>query len=187
MLKLNVVTVSTRPGRAGLPLAAWAARFAREHGAFEVVPVDLADFDLPVYDEPRHPRFRKYEHAHTKRWSESVDAADAFVFVTPEYDYGPAPALLNALVYLSQEWRYKPAAFVSYGGISGGLRAAQATKLTLTALNVMPITEGVVVPFFTKSIEEGVFKPNDIQVQAATLMLDELKLWAGALKPLRQK
>ena len=53
-----------------------------------------------------------------------TDAADAFVFVTPEYDYGPPAALVNALQYLVHEWSYKPAALVSYGGVAGGTRGA---------------------------------------------------------------
>ena len=69
--------------------------------------VDLADFNLPVYDEPNHPRLRQYVHDHTKAWSASVEAAAAFVFVTPEYNYFAPPALMNALDYLLHEWSYK--------------------------------------------------------------------------------
>ena len=76
-----------------------------------------------------HPRLQEYQHAHTKRWAESVNSADAFAFVTPEYNYGPSPALVNALNYVYVEWNYKPGGFVSYGGVSGGLRAVQAVKL----------------------------------------------------------
>ena len=81
-------------------MANWFDGFAREHGAFEPVLVDLADFTLPVYDEPNHPRLRQYAHEHTKRWSASVDAADAYVFVTPEYNYFAPPALVNAMDYV---------------------------------------------------------------------------------------
>ena len=86
------------------PTARWFEGAARTHGGFDVALVDLADFNLPIYDEPKHPRMRQYEHEHTKRWSESVAAADAFVFVTPEYNYATSPALLNALDYLVVEW-----------------------------------------------------------------------------------
>src|SRR3546814_1428758 len=81
-----------------------------------------------------HPRLGKYQHEHTRRWSESVAAADAFALVTPEYNFGPTPALLNALNYVYTEWNYKPAAFVSYGGVSGGIRAVQLTKPVLCTL-----------------------------------------------------
>jgi len=121
--KLHIIICSTRPGRVGPSVAQWAYDAAVAHGGFEPVLVDLASFGLPVFDEPEHPRLGKYQHAHTKAWSASVAAADAFVFVTPEYNFGPPPALVNALNYLSREWQYKPAAFVSYGGHSGGMRA----------------------------------------------------------------
>ncbi|WP_163368404.1 NADPH-dependent FMN reductase, partial [Enterobacter hormaechei] len=67
---------------------------------FDATLVDLADFKLPIFDEPKHPRLGDYQHEHTRKWSASVKAADAFVFVTPEYNYGPSPALINALTYL---------------------------------------------------------------------------------------
>ena len=118
--RLHVVLSSTRPGRVGATIARWFHGLAVEHGTFDPELVDLVDFNLPVYDEPRHPVLQRYEHEHTRRWAASVAAADAFVFVTPEYNYGPTPALLNALDYVYKEWNYKPAAFVSYGGASGG-------------------------------------------------------------------
>ena len=84
---LNVLIASTRPGRVGPAVAKWFHEVALRRGDFEEVRlVDLADFGLPVYDEPKHPRLRDYAHEHTRRWSESVDAADAFVIVTPEYN-----------------------------------------------------------------------------------------------------
>jgi NAD(P)H-dependent FMN reductase len=185
-LKLHTIICSTRPGRVGPVVARWAHDVAVQHGRFEAELVDLADFNLPVYDEPKHPRLKQYEHEHTKRWSASVAAADAFVFVTPEYNFGPPPAFLNALNYVYTEWTYKPAAFVSYGGVSGGLRAVQVEKLTLSALKMVAVMEGVVVPFAVQQVKDGVFTPNDLQVQSATAMLDELLRWAEALKPMRQ-
>ena len=185
-LKLNIIIGSTRPGRIGPKVASWFHKAALEHGKFEPVLVDLADFVLPVYDEPRHPRLQQYEHEHTKRWSKSVNSADAYVFVTPEYNYFAPPALVNALTYLSKEWAYKPAGLVSYGGISGGLRAAQSEKLLLTTLKMMPIPEGVPIPLVGQYIgEDGIFAPSDPVAGGATLMLDELHRWAEALKPMR--
>ncbi|HET8598477.1 MAG TPA: NAD(P)H-dependent oxidoreductase, partial [Castellaniella sp.] len=122
-LKLQVIICSTRPGRVGPAVARWFHGFARNHGQFDVELVDLADFALPLYDEPVHPRMQQYEHDHTKRWSASVAAADAYIFVTPEYNYSAPPTLVNALDFVYKEWNYKPCGFVSYGGVSGGLRA----------------------------------------------------------------
>ena len=79
--KLHNIVASTRRSRLGPSVARWFDGFARQHGGFEPVLVDLAEFDLPVFDEPKHPLARQYQHEHTKRWSESVAAADAYAFV----------------------------------------------------------------------------------------------------------
>lgn len=185
MLRLNVIIASTRPGRVGESVGTWFNQLAREHGAFDVHLVDLAEVALPMFDEPHHPRLQKYQHQHTKRWSESVAAADAYALVTPEYNYGPTPALLNALNYVYLEWNYKPAGFVSYGGISGGMRAVQITKETLTTLKVMPMMEQVAIPMVHEHVKDGVFEPVQPQKEGATAMLDELHRWATALKTMR--
>lgn len=186
--RLNIITTSTRPGRIGPSIAAWFHDAAKNHGGFEAVPVDLASFNLPIYDEPKHPSTQIYEHDHTKAWSASVAAADAYVFVLPEYNFMPPPAFVNALDYVYKEWNYKPAGFVSYGGISGGLRSVQVAKLHLTTLKVVPLVEAVVVPMAWQQLDANqVFQPNDIQKDAAKQLLDELKRWAEALKPLRAK
>lgn len=185
-LSLHVVICSTRPGRIGPSVARWFNDFAVEHGGFSVRLVDLADFNLPVYDEPRHPALQQYEHEHTKRWAASVQSADAFVFVTPEYNYGPPPSLLNALNYVYKEWNFKAAAFVSYGGVSGGMRAVQMEKLTLTTLKMVPIIEAVLAPMVAQHIDaEKRFTPNDLQSISAKVLLDELLRWTKALKPMR--
>jgi NAD(P)H-dependent FMN reductase len=185
MLKLNVVIASTRPGRAGLPIGNWFVERANYDGRFEVVVADLKEWNLPMLDEPKHPRFEQYEHAHTKAWSANVRAADAFVFVTPEYNYGLPPALVNAFDYVYNEWNYKAAGFVSYGGISGGMRSVQMSKMILTALKMMPIPESVAIPFFSSHLKEGQFQGTDVMNKSVTTMLDELHRWADALKPMR--
>jgi len=187
MLQLHIIIVSTRPGRVGLPVANWFIERAKQHGKFAIEVIDLAKVALPLFDEPRHPRLRQYEHEHTKAWSRTIDAADAFVFVTPEYNFGAPPSLVNALDFLVHEWAYKPCAFVSYGGVSGGIRAVQMVKLMVTALKMMPMFEAVVLPFFALQIdkEKGVFTPPQVQGDAAAAMLDELLKWATAMKTMR--
>ena len=185
-LRLNVIIASTRPGRIGPSVAQWFHEYAAEHGAFEPELVDLAAFNLPVYDEPKHPRLQQYEHEHTKAWSRSVASADAYAFVTPEYNFFAPPALVNALDFVYSEWGRKPAGLVSYGGVSGGLRAAQSLKMILTSLNVMPISQGVAVPMVSSMVgEDRIFEPNELIVASAKSLLDELAVWATALKPTR--
>jgi NAD(P)H-dependent FMN reductase len=183
--RLNIVIASTRPNRIGFPVAKWFQQAALQHAGFDVHIADLLEFALPVYDEPHHPKLRKYVHEDTKRWSKSVSAADAFVFVMPEYNYGTPPALVNALNYVYNEWNFKPCAFVSYGGVSGGIRAVQMTKQIVTTLKLVPIFEAVVIPFVAQQIKDGTFTPAPLQDEAATLLLTEMRRWALALRPLR--
>lgn len=186
MPKLTVIIGSTRPGRAGLPIAEWFVTRAEAHRVFDVQVADLAEVDLPLLDEPNHPRLRRYIHQHTRDWSEIVDASDAFVIVTPEYNYGyPAP-LKNALDYLHEEWQYKPVGFVSYGGVAAGTRAVQQLKQVVTTLKMLPVFDAVNVPFHTQFIDDGgQLQANEIMEQAADAMLNELVRTEVALRSLR--
>lgn len=186
MPRLTIIIASTRPGRAGLPIGRWFFERAQRHDGFDVDLIDLAAVNLPLLDEPNHPRLRQYVHPHTKRWSATVDASDAFVFVTPEYNYGYPATLKNAIDYLHQEWQYKPVGFVSYGGIAAGTRAVQQLKQVVTTLKMLPVFESVNIPFHAQFIdEEGLLGANEIMEQAADGMLDELVRTEAALRPLR--
>jgi NAD(P)H-dependent FMN reductase len=182
---LRILIASTRPGRVGLPVANWFVPVAREHGGFDVEVTDLAELDLPFMDEPKHPRFREYMHDHTRAWSETVDASDAFVFVMPEYNFGITAPLKNAIDYLHWEWHDKAVGFVSYGGIAAGTRAVQMTKQIVSAVKMLPVYDAVYIPFVARQIEDGHFTPNDVTQQAAMALLDELVRVEAALGPLR--
>jgi NAD(P)H-dependent FMN reductase len=186
MPKLSIVIASTRPGRAGAPIADWFGARARAHNAFDVELIDLAEIALPFMDEPDHPRLRRYRHDHTKAWSARVDAADAFVFVTPEYNYGFTAPLKNAIDYLHAEWQHKPVGFVSYGGVAAGTRAVQMLKQVVTTLRMLPLVEAVNIPFHPQFIDEnGVVQPNDVMEQTAAAMLDELVSAESSLRERR--
>jgi NAD(P)H-dependent FMN reductase len=186
MPKLMIVIASTRPGRVGLPVAEWFRGRASEHGGFEVGVVDLARLELPLLDEASHPRLRRYTKQHTHDWSAMVDDADAFVFVTAEYNYGYPAALKNAIDYLHHEWQYKPVGFVSYGGVAAGTRAVQQLKQVVAALKLVAVVEAVNIPFVAQFLDsQGVIQANDVMEQAARAMLDELVRVQAALRPLR--
>ena len=187
-LKLNVIVTSTRPGRIGPKIGKWVAEFAKKNSDFEVELVDLADFELPLLDEPKHPAMQDYQHEHTKRWSAANAKADAFVFVSPEYDYFPAASTVNAIQTLHREWNKKPVGLVGYGGVSGGLRSMQTTKVLMTAVSLMPLAQEVPFPFvFNFIAEDGSFAPAPEVEQGAKTMLDELKIWADALAAERKE
>ena len=173
---LQVVTASTRPGRIGASFAEWFAQIAREHGGFEVEPLDLAEIGLPFMDEPNHPKLRDYQHQHTKDWSETVDRADAFVFVTPRVQLrlqrGPQK---RTRFPCTRNGPTRAVSFVSYGGIGAGTRAVQQLKQVLTTLRMIPIFESVNIPFATSKLgENGQVIEDPLLELAATQTLDEL-------------
>ncbi|MFE3515806.1 NADPH-dependent FMN reductase [Streptomyces sp. NPDC059166] len=187
MPRLHVIIASTRPGRTGPAVADWFTAVAEKHGGFDIRVVDLAEVGLPLLDEPNHPAAREYTKQHTKDWSATVDEADAFVFVAPEYNYGINAALKNAIDYLYFEWQYKPVGIVSYGNTSAGLRAAQMTKQVVTTLKMVPVTESVAIHFIGSHIgDDGSFTGTEAMAEAATGMLDEIAKLAEALRPLRE-
>lgn len=183
--RLGIVTVSVREGRVGAPVTDWFVEQATRHGGFEVERVDLKEVALPVLSEPNHPRLKKYTQDTTKAWSATVSALDAFVFVTPEYNFATPPSLVNALDHLLGEWQYKAAGFVSYGGVSGGLRATQMTRMLLTSFKIVPMVEQVIIPFVATELKDGRFPGNEKTDKSAQVMLDELLKWTNALRGLR--
>jgi NAD(P)H-dependent FMN reductase len=179
---LQVIIGSTRPGRVGPAVADWIVDRAREQGDFEVEVTDLAVLDLPIFDEPEHPRLRRYVHKHTKEWSAIVDRSDAFVFVIPEYNHSYNAATKNALDYLSQEWRGKPAGIVTYGGASGGVRAAQMLVPVLGALQMVTVAGSVNIRSIRERLDDaGRLEPDRGLEHAAASMLADLADAAAAV------
>jgi NAD(P)H-dependent FMN reductase len=184
---LQIIIASTRPGRVGPSVADWVYQRAFAHGSFDAEIVDLAEVNLPIFDEPRHPRFREYTHQHTRDWSATVERGDAFIFVVPEYNFGFNAAIKNAIDYLHTEWQYKPVGFASYGGVAAGTRAVQMLKQVVTALKMTPVAESVSIPFIGQFLgADRAFQPNEIMESAVTAMLDELTRWTAVLRGLRE-
>lgn len=186
MPKLMIVVGSVREGRIGLRIAEWVKRAAEADGRFDIDFADLAEIALPFMDEPNHPRMRQYTKPHTIAWSERVDAADAFLFVFPEYNYSFGPVIKNALDYLHEEWNRKPVGFVNWGGNSGGTRAQAALRPVVGALGMVMTKGSVEINFPQQRLNEtGEFVPNEQQANVLQLQLDELLGLDWALKPLR--
>lgn len=186
MLNLKVILVSTRPERKGVHIAEWLMEILKNDIRFNSELVDLAKVNLPLFDEPHHPRLKKYEKEHTREWSKLIEASDAFIIVTSEYNFGFPATIKNALDYLFLEWKYKALGIVSYGGISAGTRATQMLKQVVTALGMMPIPESVNIPFFTRFLDEkNHFAPDESVIKSAEGMLNELSKWGEALKTIR--
>ena len=137
--KIQVVVGSARANRIGRSVAEWVRQQIPASLNLETELVDLADWHLPLSDEPNIPATGDYTQAHTKAWSRKVAAADGFVFVTPQYNWGYPASLKNALDHLYKEWTLKPAIIVSYGYHGGDKAAAQLLQV-LNGIRMRPAT-----------------------------------------------
>ena len=186
MIKIAVIIGSTRPGRVGESVARWVYDIAKGRSDAEFELVDIADFNLPLLDEPVPPSQGKYSKPHTKAWSEKIDAFDAYVFVTPEYNHGTSGALKNALDFLYREWNNKAAGFVGYGS-AGGTRAVEQLRLVASELQMAHVRNQVMFSLFTDFENFSDFKPHPRNEKSVNAMLDQLVAWGGALTTMREK
>jgi NAD(P)H-dependent FMN reductase len=184
MLDIAIILGSTRPGRNGEAVAHWVHEIAQERQDARTELVDIAQFDLPLLDEPIPPSQGQYSKAHTKAWSEKISGFDAFVFVTPEYNHGTSGALKNAIDFLYAEWNDKVAGFVGYGS-AGGVRAVEQLRLVMAELKVADVRAQVSLSLFTDFENFSHFKPAAHQRQSVHTLLDQVIAWGRALRSVR--
>jgi NAD(P)H-dependent FMN reductase len=186
MTNLLIVNGSVREGRIGGSIGEWVKQTAEADGRFTVDYADLAELQLPLMDEPNHPRLKKYTHEHTLAWSKRVAAADGFLFLFPEYNYSYSAPIKNAVDYLHNEWNRKPVGLVNWGGNSGGTRAQAAFRPVATALGLVITKGSVEINFPQRQLnDDGVFEPNEQQRLVLTSQLNEIVKLSEALAPLR--
>jgi NAD(P)H-dependent FMN reductase len=145
-MKLMVINGSVREGRAADKILEWALPVLQADTELELDVVDLKELDLPFYDEPKLPVAGSYKNPKGEAWAKRVGEADAYLFITPEYNHGPTAVLKNAIDWVAAEWKFKPAGFVSYGGIAAGTRAVQQLKQNLMHLDVFGVHFNVHIP-----------------------------------------
>jgi NAD(P)H-dependent FMN reductase len=190
---MNVISViigSTREGRFSEKPARWIFEHVRRRGGVEARLLDLRDFPMPFFDQPMTPAMpgrTPYQHEVVQRWTAQIAAADGFIFVTPEYNYGPSAVLKNALDWVYPEWNRKAAAFVSYGSAMGA-RSVQQLRETMIELQIAPVRSSVHIPVATLwahyqggDVDKGLAELE----KPATTMLDDLLWWTKALKTAR--
>ena len=186
MIKIAVVTGSTRPGRKSKEVAQWLVEQAESPQEVQLDLVDIADFQLPLLDEAMPPMMKSYSQEHSKKWSQTISGYDGFIFVTPEYNHSTSAALKNALDYLYYEWNNKAAAFVSYGSM-GGLRAVEHLRAIAGELQMADVQNQVSLSIFSDWVNFSEFKPADSHKVALQKMLSQLIPWAKAMKGLREQ
>lgn len=184
MTKIAVVTGSTRPGRNNIAVAEWVLEHAGKRTDAEFELLDIADFNLPILDEPMPAMMQQYSQEHTKRWSQAVAKYDGYIFVTAEYNHSITGALKNALDYLNVEWNDKAAGFVGYGS-AGGVRAVEHLRHIASELKMAHVRDQVQLSLFTDFENFSEFKPGAHNVDTLNGMLDQLIPWTNALKTIR--
>ncbi len=184
MLRIAVIVGSTRPNRNAPQVAEWVLDRARKRGDATYEIVDIADFDLPVFDEPMSPSMGKYTQEHTKRWAKTIASYDGFVFVTPEYNHSITGALKNAIDFVYGEWNNKAAGFVSYGS-TGGARAVEHLRGIMAEVQVADVRAHVSMSMYTDFENWSVLKPDPRHEQQLGVMLDQLVAWSRAMQGVR--
>lgn len=176
-MRLTVITGSVRDGRFGPTVSNWIARVAAQRPEFEVDVIDLAELDIPA---------DMSVSADQQVFAEKIDASDAIIVVTPEYNHSFPGPLKTAIDSLKTQWQGKPIGFVSYGGISGGLRAVEALRIVFAELHAVTVRDVVAFPMaWTKFDENGDPVERDVVSVAADALLNNLAWWAAALKKAR--
>ena len=178
-LRLAVVIGSTRPGRFGPTVARWFAGVAAVRDDIDLDLVDLVDADLPA----------AWTHelgAGATAFVQRIERADAVVVVTPEYNHSFPASLKQAIDISGRAWARKPVAFVSYGGLSGGLRAVEALRPVLAEVRAATIRE--TVSFHQFPFDEQGLPHDTVNTElAAHAMLDDLAWWGRALRDARRR
>lgn len=184
MAHIQVIVGSTRPGRVGRKIADWYINDLEIPAGTTIEIVDLVDAKLPLLDEAMPAMYGQYSEDHTKSWSKTIAKADGYIWVTPEYNHAPSPALLNAISYLKKEWAYKPVAFVSYGTM-GGARAIEDLVSVSSELSMVPLRERVSILEPWVSVSEDGTVSADYVKGDKNGQIAELVKWAEATKSLR--
>lgn len=186
MIKIKVLTGSIRPDRFNIQPANWIYELAKKRTDIERELLDLQEINLPFLDEPLPPSRHTYTKEHTKKWSQKIDEADGFIFVTPEYNHGVSPVLKNAVDYLFFEWHYKPVSFISYGSLAGGARAVEHWRGIAAEVKMYDLREQIMLPNYWENFDaNGKYQFTKRHENAANMILNELIFWAGKMKEAR--
>jgi NAD(P)H-dependent FMN reductase len=191
MPNISVIVGSTRQGRFSEKPAQWIFRHLQKREKIEARLLDLRDFPMPFFDQaapPAMPGRAPYENEVVKRWTAEIAAADGFVFVTPEYNFGPSAVLKNAIDWVYPEWNRKAAAFVSYGSAMGA-RSVQHLREAAIELQIAPVRSSVHIPVATlwAHYQGGDVDKGLAELETpATTMIDDLLWWTTALKTARK-
>lgn len=187
MIKIQIILGSTRQGRKGEVVAHWVMELAKARTDAQFELIDLRDWELPFYNDPKPAFEGDYSFEYTKKWSAKISEGDGYILITPEYNHGYSAVLKNALDHLYDEWAKKPVGFLSYGGLAAGARAVEQLRLVTTELGLLQVRTAIHIPKIRAAFsEDGEPIDDTLPEKANQLFTDTIQL-AEVLKPLRQK
>ena len=190
MTVISVIVGSTRQNRFSEKPAKWILQHLENRNGVDARLLDLRDYPMPFFDQPVSPATPgrlPYEDEVVKKWTAAIAQSDGFVFVTAEYNYGPAAVLKNAIDWVYPEWNRKAVAFVSYGSAMGA-RSVQQLRETAIELQLAPVRSSVHIPVATLVAH---YRGGDVEAGLAELeaaagrLIDDLLWWTVALKTAR--
>ncbi len=189
MATVGVILASVREGRRGEAFAHWLLELAGSHAGLEAELLDLRDWPLPSYSYAvRGVEAEKHYPADSlqARWAASIRRCDGFAIVSPEYNRGYPGQLKTALDSLYQAWNYKPVAFLTYGGIAAGSRAAEQLAQVTRELKLVPLRDEVNLSLGGLAVDERGFPSGELYRKKAQTLLGELAFWVDLLKSGRE-
>lgn len=182
-MKIGIVTTTVRDGRKSLDIAQWVNEVAQKRNdqnvSYEIV--DIKDYELPIFASNTTQK----DVENITKFKEKIASFDGFVFVVAEYNHSPSGVFKNALDYLMVELNNKAAGYVGYGGV-GGARAIEQLRLINAEQALATVRKNVNLFLAYDFVNFTEFKPNDYQLAPLNEMLDQLLVWAKALKTTRE-
>ncbi|MEF9956278.1 MAG: NAD(P)H-dependent oxidoreductase [Acinetobacter sp.] len=173
---IYIIVGSIREGRVAIKVADWLQHAISELfcNDLETEIVDLKEWDLPLFAGSHPPASGIYDQPKQQQWADKIVQAQAFIFISPEYNHGYSPALKNAIDYLGKEWQGKPAAYVGYGATNGSRSMSQIRQVTASLGMIDPNAIIEIRDIFKRNKNEN-FEANEFEVKGLKSMIEKLQ------------
>lgn len=171
-----IIVGSVREGRTAIKIANWLETaipsFNLEN--FQTEVIDLKEWNLPLFSGSHPPATGIYDQPKQQEWADKIAKADAFIFISPEYNHGYSPALKNALDYVGKEWSGKPAAFIGYGSTNGSRSISQIRQVT-SSLSIIDPNAVIEIRDIFKRNKDEKFEANEFEVKGLAALIGKLQ------------
>ena len=174
-MRIYIIVGSIREGRTAIKVANWVNHClsSQPNTDLQAEIIDLKQWDLPLFAGSHPPATGIYDQPKQQDWADKIAQADAFIFISPEYNHGYSPALKNALDYLGKEWQGKPAAFIGYGTTNGSRGISQIRQVS-SSLNMVDANAILEIRDIFKRNKEENFEANQFEIDGLKQILEKL-------------